>query len=149
MDNVTLATIIIFVMVIVVFLVGTVIAYKFMASSAPVVKQGAGSKYGSQMLLNLLDVHQDWDYADSRTPNVFEILPNSQMRVQYWDQGYLIGMSSYIANYTVVSPTVLLLTVAKTEKVIAHAPPAALTLTYVNDKQIMADDGKGARALTR
>jgi hypothetical protein len=148
MDNATLASIIIFVLLIVVFLVGTVIAYKFMTTSQT-VKQGAGSKYGSQMLLNLLDVHQDWDYADSRTPNVFEILPNSQMRVQYWDQGYLIGMSSYIANYTVVSPTVLRLTVASTEKVIAHAPPATLTLTYVNDKQIMADDGKGARALTR
>lgn len=148
MDNSMLATVIIFVLVIVVFLVGTVIAYKFMTSSTK-VKQGAGSKYGSQMLLNLLDVYQDWDYADSRTPNVFEILPNSQMRVQYWDQGYLIGMSSYIANYTVVSPTVLRLTVSNTEKVIAHAPPAALTLTYVNDKQIMADDGKGARALTR
>jgi len=146
MDNAALATII-FVIILVVFVVGTIIAYKFMASVT--VKQGAGSKYGSQMLLNLLDVYQDWDYADSRTPNVFEILPNSQMRVQYWDQGYLIGMSSYIANYTIVSPTVLRLTVAKTEKVIAHAPPATLTLTYINDKQIMADDGKGARTLTR
>lgn len=146
MDNAMLAAIIIFAIILIVFLV--TLTYKFMAP-ASVVKQGPGSKYGSQMLLNLLDVYQDWDYADSRTPNVFEILPNSQMRVQYWDQGYLIGMSSYIANYTIVSPTVLRLTVAKTEKVIAHAPPATLTLTYVNDKQITADDGKGARSLTR
>lgn len=144
MDNATIAAIIVFVLILVIA-AGTILAYKFMSGTV----KGTNSKYGSQMLLNLLDVYQDWDYADSRTPNVFEILPNSQMRVQYWDQGYLIGMSSYIANYIIVSPTVLRLTVAKPEKVIARAPPATLTLSYVNDKQIMADDGKGARALTR
>lgn len=149
MDNDMLVTVIVFILIVVTIIIGGILVYKFISSSAPTVKQGPGSKYGSQMLLNLLDVYQDWDYTDTHTPNVFEILPNSQMRVQYWDQGYLIGMSSYIANYTIVSPTTLRLTVSKTEKVFAHAPPATLTLTYVNDNQINADNGTGVRTLSR
>lgn len=148
MGNRALAATII-VLILVIAVVGSVVAYKFMQPSAKPVLHGPGSKYGSQRLLNLLNVHQDWDYTDTRTPNVFELLPDSQMRVQYWDQGYFIGMSSYIANYTVLSPTTIRLTPSQTEKIVAHAPPATLTLTYISDSQIVADDGNGPRSLTR
>lgn len=106
------------------------------------------TRYGSQKVLNLLDVYQDWTDATSRAPYEFTILPNSQMRVSYLDSGYLIGMASYVANYQVLNSNTLRLDTSKVEKVYTKNPAPTHYLQYSTDRELLLGDGTTSTRLT-
>lgn len=125
------------VMLIILILVGLGAIFWFLHDSTP----APSTKYGTQKVLNLLDVNQGWTDVSSRVPYEFTILPNSQIRVSYMDSGYLIGMASFVANYTIVSPTTLQLNTAMIEKVYTKNPAAVNYLQYSSASELLYGDG--------
>lgn len=122
---------------VILILVGLGAIYWFLRDDSP----PPSTRYGTQKVLNLIDVYQDWTNTASRDPYEFTILPNSQIRVSYLDGGYMIGMASFIANYTVLNPTTLRLNTATVEKVYSKNPAPINYLQYSSDRELLYGDG--------
>lgn len=129
---------------IILILVGLGAIFWFLRDSSPL----PSTRYGTQKVLNMLDVYQDWTDTASRVPYEFTILPNSQMRIAYMDSGYMIGMASVVANYSILNPSTVRLDTVKVEKVYTKNPPAIQYLQYSNDRELLLGDGTNSIRLS-
>jgi len=96
-------------------------------------------------VLNTIKFYRNWQWVNPipsngnpNVPYIFDILPNNQLQLSYYDdKGYLKGFSTYILNYSAVDINTIQLSLSSiTINYSQVTPTFPWTVKYIDSKHI-------------